>query len=86
MTERPAAEPPRHLPRAAVIAQRLQALEMEAAVQRTTLAATFGQWQQRRTLTWVMDAAKMAGGMLATPTARWLVTAILMRIVRSRFG
>jgi hypothetical protein len=74
------------LPRSVVIEQRLQVLEMEAAVQRTTLAATLGQWQQRRTLTWVMDAAKMAGGVLAGPTAKYLVTALLMRLIRSRFG
>jgi len=74
------------LPRSVVIEQRLQVLEMEAAVQRTTLAATLGQWQQRRTLTWVMDAAKMAGGVLAGPTAKYLLTALLMRLIRSRFG
>jgi hypothetical protein len=73
-------------PRSVVIEQRLQVLEMEAAVQRTTLAATLGQWQQRRTLTWVMDAAKMAGGVLAGPTAKYLLTALLMRLIRSRFG
>jgi hypothetical protein len=74
------------LPRSVVIEQRLQVLEMEAAVQRTTLAATLGQWQQRRTLTWVMDAAKMAGGVLAGPTGRYLVTALVMRLLRGRFG
>ena len=73
-------------PRSVVIGQRLQVLEMEAAVQRTTLAATLGQWQQRRTLTWVMDAAKMAGGVLAGPTAKYLLTALLMRLIRGRFG
>jgi hypothetical protein len=74
------------LPRSVVIEQRLQVLEMEAAVQRTTLAATLGQWQQRRTLTWVLDAAKMAGGVLAGPTARYLLTALLMRLLRGRIG
>jgi hypothetical protein len=74
------------LPRSVVIEQRLQVLEMEAAVQRTTLAATLGQWQQRRTLTWVLDAAKMAGGVLAGPTAKYLLTALLMRLLRSRIG
>jgi hypothetical protein len=74
------------LPRSAVIEQRLQVLEMEAAVQRTTLAATLGQWQQRRTLTWMLDAAKMAGGVLAGPTARYLLTALVMRLLRGRIG
>jgi hypothetical protein len=72
------------LPRSVVIEQRLQVLEMEAAVQRTTLAATLGQWQQRRTLTWVIDAAKMAGNVLAGPTARYVITALVMRLLRGR--
>jgi hypothetical protein len=71
-------------PRAIVIAQRLQVLEMEAAIQRTTLAATFAEWDQHRTLTWVIGAAKIAGGLLGTPTARWLLTALLMRVIRGR--
>jgi hypothetical protein len=76
----------RVLPRSVVIARRLQILEMEAAIQRATLAATLGQWQQRRTLTWVMEAAKLAGGALTSPTAKWLLTALAMRIIRARFG
>jgi hypothetical protein len=76
----------RDLPRAAVIAQRLEVLEMEAAVQRATLAATMEQWQQRRTLDWVMDAAKLAGGALSSPTVKWMATALVMRFIRSRFG
>jgi hypothetical protein len=71
--------------RAAVIAQRLQILEMEAAVQRTTLAATFAEWEERRTMTWLIGAAKVAGGVLAGPTAKWLLSALLMRIIRGRF-
>ncbi|HTV77444.1 MAG TPA: hypothetical protein VMF03_04260 [Steroidobacteraceae bacterium] len=86
MTEPLTAGSPAHLPRSVVIEQRLQVLEMEAAVQRTTLAATLGQWQQRRTLTWVMDAAKMAGGVLSGPTARYVITAVLMRLLRGRLG
>ena len=73
-------------PRSAVIAQRLQVLEVEAALQRTALAATLAQWQQRRALIWVMQAAKVAGGMLATPTAKWVLTALLLRLARSRPG
>ncbi len=74
------------LPRAALIAQRLQMLELEAAVQRTTVAATFAQWEQRKTLTWVLEGAKLAGGLIGSPTAKWLLTALLMRVIRSRFG
>ena len=76
------------LPRSVVVARRLQVLEIQAAVQRATLAATFGQWQRRGTMAWVataaVSAAKMAGGMLATPTARWVVTALLLRLIRGR--
>jgi hypothetical protein len=72
------------LPRAVVVAQRLQVLEIEAAMQRTTLAATLAQWHQPRALGWVTDAAKVAGSMLATPTARWVLTALLMRVIRGR--
>jgi hypothetical protein len=68
--------------RSILITQRLQVLEMEAAVQRTTLAATFAQWEQRRTLNFVVGAARIAGGILAGPTARWLLTALLMRVIR----
>jgi hypothetical protein len=75
-----------HRRRSAVIEQRLQVLEMEAAVQRTTLAATIAEWEERRTLTWVVGAAKIAGGLLAGPTARWLLTALLMRVIRGRFA
>lgn len=59
---------------------------MEAAVQRSTLAATLGQWQRHGTLTWVLQAAKIAGGILATPTAKWLATVLLMRLMRGRRG
>jgi hypothetical protein len=31
-----------------------------------------------------ITAAKVAGGMLATPTARWVLTALLMRLLRGR--
>jgi hypothetical protein len=76
------------VPRSLVIARRLQVLEVEAALQRAQLAATFGQWQRRTALNWVASAAttaaKVAGTMLATPTARWVVTALLMRLIRGR--
>jgi hypothetical protein len=72
--------------RSMLIAQRLQVLEMEAAVQRTTLAATFAQWEQRRTLNFVVGAAKIAGGLLVGPTAKWVLTALLMRLIRGRRG
>ncbi len=73
---------PRLRSRSTLITQRLRVLEMEAAVQRTTLAATFAQWEQRRTLNFVVGAAKIAGGLLVGPTAKWLLTALLMRVIR----
>jgi hypothetical protein len=72
------------LPRAVLIERRLKVLEVEAAMQRMTLAATFSQWHQPRALTWAVEAAKFAGGMLKTPTARWVLTALLMRLIRGR--
>jgi hypothetical protein len=74
------------LPRAVVIERRLQVLEREAAVQRTTLTATLSQWEQRRTLGWVMDAAKMAGGAITGPTGRLVLGTLLKRLVLGRFG
>ena len=68
--------------RSALIEKRLQVLRMEAAIQRATLAATFAQWEQRRALTWAFGAAKVAGSLLMGPTAKWLVTALLMRVIR----
>ena len=70
--------------RAQVIAQRLRVLEMEAAIQRATLAATFANWEQRSTLDWIAGAAKAAGGVLTGPTGKWLLTAVLMRLIRGR--
>jgi hypothetical protein len=29
-----------------------------------------------------MQAAKLASGILSTPTAKWVVTALLMRLIR----
>jgi hypothetical protein len=71
-------------PRAAVIARRLQVLEFEAAVQRATLAATLTRLQTRPALSWLTQAAKVAGGFVATPTAKWILTALLMRVIRGR--
>ena len=71
-------------PRSAVIARRLQVLEFEAAVQRATLAATLTRLQQRPALTWLGQAAKVAGGLLATPSAKWILTALLLRVIRGR--
>jgi hypothetical protein len=70
--------------RSLVIAHRLQVLEVEAGLQRHILAATLTQWQQRRAVDWIADAAKVAGGVLLSPTARWLLTALLMRVIRGR--
>ena len=71
-------------PRSAVVARRLQVLEFEAAVQRATLAATLARLQQPAVQPWVKQAAKVAGGLLVSPTVRWLLTALVMRVIRSR--
>ena len=71
-------------PRSAVIARRLQVLEFEAAVQRATLAATLARLQQPSVRPWITQAAKVAGGLLISPTTKWLLTALLMRVIRGR--
>lgn len=71
-------------PRSAVIARRLQVLEFEAAVQRATLAATLDRLQEPAVKPWLTQAAKVAGGLLVSPTAKWVLTALLMRVIRGR--
>ena len=70
---------------AQAIERRLQLLELEAQLQRATLAATFAEWQDRRSLVWLTGAGRIALRMFATPRVRWLVlTTILRRLRRKR--
>ncbi len=64
-------------PRLQRIEARLQLLEVEAQLQRTTLASHMTQWEQRQPLAWVGTAARIAGHMagpvLTAPDVRWLL-------------
>lgn len=66
------------------IARRRELLELEAGIQRATLAATFAQWEEKRSLVWLMGAGRLAARALATPRVRWLVLAALLRRLRRK--
>jgi hypothetical protein len=61
------------------IARLQELLELEAEVQRATLAATFAQWEHNRLITLVGGAGRMAVRALAAPRVRWLLLAALLR-------
>ena len=63
--------------------ERLKLLEMEANLQRASLAATLENLQKRRALAWGGKAATWGFRLLATPQVRWLLaTNILTRLKR----
>jgi len=66
-------------PRAQYIERRLQLLELEAELQRATLAATIAQWEQKRLLNWASGAGRIALRALSSPRIRWLLLAALWR-------
>jgi hypothetical protein len=61
---------------------RAQLLELEAQLQRATLAATLAEWEQARARSWLLGAARVAGHALSTPRMRWLLFATLLRRLR----
>jgi hypothetical protein len=65
--------------------ERLRLLEMEASLQRASLAVTLANLQQRRALAWGGKAASWGWRLLATPRVRWLIAAnLLTRLKRKR--
>lgn len=67
--------------------ERLQLLEMEAALQRASLAATLAKLEKRRALAWGGQAASWGARLLATPRVRWLLAAgLFSRLKRKRLG
>ena len=74
------------LHRAALIAERLRLLEIEAEVQRASLVATLATFEDRRTLVWGTSLATMIGRLLAIPRIRWLVVATLLARLKPRMG
>ncbi len=69
---------------AANVERRLQLLELEAAVQRATLEATFARYGERPAL--AMGSAVGAGvvRLLAVPQIRWIVIASVLSRLRRR--
>ena len=71
---------------AQAIERRLQLLELEAQLQRATLAATLAEWEDRRSLVWLTGASRIAMRVLATPRVRWLVLGAILRRFRRKRG
>ena len=74
-------------PRSARIEARLKLLELEAQLQRTALAASLSQLEQRQPLAWLGTAASIAGAagkVLSTPSARWLLMGLAVRLIKGR--
>ena len=61
------------------IARHQELLELEAEVQRATLAATLEHWEQNRLFTVLDGAGRIAVRALAAPRVRWLLAAAVLR-------
>jgi hypothetical protein len=71
--------------RAQEVARRLQLLELEAELQRLTLAATLSHYENMRLLSWVSGAGRLLTRVLGTsPRVRWLLLATLWRKLMHR--
>jgi hypothetical protein len=69
----------------ATLEERLQLLEMEAAVQRASIAAGVASLSERRTLVWGATAAQLGMRLLAIPRVRWLIFgSVLAKLRRGR--
>jgi hypothetical protein len=69
---------------AAELARRRELLELQAHVQRVTLAATLAEWEQKRSLEWVAQLARLGVKVLKTPRMRWLLVATVLRRLRRK--
>lgn len=66
--------------RAQEIARRQELLELEAEVQRLTLAATLSHYEHMRVLSWASNAARIGLRVFAAaPRMRWLLLMTLWR-------
>lgn len=70
--------------RARTLARRQELLELEAEVQRATLAATFARWEQRKLAGWVAEGGRLALRALFSPRLRWLALAAALRAVKRK--
>jgi hypothetical protein len=64
--------------------ERLQLLEMEAAVQRASIAAAVASVTERRSLVWGATAARLGMRLLAVPRVRWLILGSVLAKLRRR--
>jgi len=58
--------------------ERIQLLEMEAALQRAALAATLAKWEERRALAWGGTLARWGWRLASAPRWRWLLATQLL--------
>ena len=73
--------------RRAVQLERRQALlELEAEVQRASLAAAFARWEQRRMIGWAAEGGRLLLRALSSPRIRWLAVAAALRALRRKPG
>jgi len=62
---------------AATLARRCELLELQAQLQRVTLAATFADFEARRSAFWLGALARAATSLWATPRVRWALLATI---------
>jgi hypothetical protein len=70
--------------RAAELARRRELLELQAHVQRVTLAATLAEWEKKRALEWLGQLARLGVKVFSTPRMRWLMLAAVLRRLRRK--
>ena len=69
---------------AAELVRRRELLELQAHVQRVTLAATLAEWEKKRSLEWLGQLARLGVKVLSTPRMRWLMLATVLRRLRRK--
>ncbi|HEY8506937.1 MAG TPA: hypothetical protein VIL32_01195 [Steroidobacteraceae bacterium] len=67
-----------------ILAEKIRLLELEAAVQRAALIATFATWEERRTLVWGTSLARAGLRALQVPRVRWMLIASALSRLRRR--
>lgn len=72
--------------RARYLERRQALLELEAEVQRASLAATFARWEQRKITAWAVEGGRVLLRALSSPRLRWLAAAALLRAFRRKSG
>jgi hypothetical protein len=70
--------------REAAILRRAELLELEAEVQRATLAATLKQWEQKKVLAYATGFGTLAMTLLRVPKIRWLILGSLIAKIRKK--